>query len=275
MTGIHSKQEKLPFLTAASKPKPAADGITIRTVAEDILQETPGRQAHINEITSAAISTHRNLGLSADEFKKKLSSALAAAVKVRSGAVFTKVGVTNKSTGKTTYKKGIYKLKNAKQQIPLAQPASETNKNYFGKAGEFAVISELLFWGVNVSPMIVDQGVDLVAEKNNKYFYIQVKTASGQEGSWKFTIKKSSFDASHSNLMYYIFVMRTSASSREASKNLFVVVPSTHMDTLIKSRSIVGENAYSVTISTPDRGKSWKLNRTECNVFMNAFNHFA
>lgn len=52
-----------------------------------------------------------------------------------------------------------------------------TDKAFLAKGGEYAVASELMFREFNVSIMVVDKGVDLVVEKNNKYFNIQVKTA--------------------------------------------------------------------------------------------------
>lgn len=117
--------------------------------------------------------------------------------------------------------------------------------------------------------MIVDRGVDLVAEKNEKYFYIQVKAAYENDSAWKFTIKRSSFDVNHSSAMYYIFVLR----SASGSGNTFVVVPSTHIDTLIKGRSIKGDSStLSIKISSSAKGREWRLNNTWCEMFVNAFN---
>ena len=82
--------------------------------------------------------------------------------------------------------------------MPAVSAVSETpnvDTGYFGKAGEHAVSSELLFWGYNVSSMAVDQGVDLVASKNGKYFHLQVKTATPQSqpngvSKYQFSVKE-------------------------------------------------------------------------------------
>lgn len=55
------------------------------------------------------------------------------------------------------------------------------NTPYIGAAGEMAVISELLFRGYNANRMIVDEGVDVVAVKDDLYYYVQVKTTSINE----------------------------------------------------------------------------------------------
>ena len=52
----------------------------------------------------------------------------------------------------------------------------EVEGGYIGKAGEHAVLSELLFLGYNAALMSVDVGVDIVATKNNEIYNIQVKT---------------------------------------------------------------------------------------------------
>ena len=45
-----------------------------------------------------------------------------------------------------------------------------TQSQYIGTAGEHLVVSELLFRGYNASTMSVDEGLDIVATKDNKLF---------------------------------------------------------------------------------------------------------
>lgn len=256
-----------PIFAIRGYQKEMSQAAKLCMVAEDILQGMPGRAGHLDAIVELAVEQNMNLGLSADDLKQKISGALAADVK-RKGTVFAKV--TYKKAGKTVGKKGWYKIKAVSSMrlgAALAPPV-QADSIYFGKFGEYAVISELLYWGFNASPMTVDRGVDVVAEKNNKYFYIQVKAGYESDYSWKFTIKRSSYDANHSSMMNYIFVLRSSAEA----KNTFIVIPSTHIDTLIKSKSIKSESsALSLRISSIDKGKSWRLNNTDCSMFVNAF----
>ena len=97
--------------------------------------------------------------------------------------------------GKGGYKKGVYRLRKPKQPkpnkvtpviIPVENP-DDVKSLYMVTAGEMAVCSELLFRECNVSRMSVDDGVDVVAMKNNKTYYIQVKTV--QVKSEGFTVK--------------------------------------------------------------------------------------
>ena len=76
-----------------------------------------------------------------------------------------------------TYSKGYYsKRKRKLHPIDVPMQISE----YTGRGGECAVMSELLFHSYNVNRMMIDEGVDLVAVKDNIYYYIQVKTRQDQ-----------------------------------------------------------------------------------------------
>lgn len=71
------------------------------------------------------------------------------------------------------YNNGVYKKRPNKTTPKDPQkPASV----YVGTAGEIAVISELMFNGFNANRMMIDEGIDIIATKNNIYRYIQVKT---------------------------------------------------------------------------------------------------
>lgn len=230
---------------------------TIAQIAETILGEIPGKQAHIDEIVECAISSNRNLGMNADDFRLKLMSALASAVK-KKDATLAKVVGKNGNPKKGPFKKGYYRVKRVvsgpSDQLPLPMPV---DRSFLGKAGEYAVMSELLFYGFNVSLMAVDKGIDIVAESGGIYFHLQVKTATEQDGAWRFSIKTSSFDANHKGNTYYVFVLRAAAS------NMYIVLPSTHIDTQRKLGRIKGDDALSISISSPDKGKTWMLNRQD------------
>ena len=115
-------------------------------------------------------------------------------------------------------KRGWYKIYVKKQQISISPKpieiqqdgvVSSGNKNanmFFGKAGEFAVISELLYNGYNVNTMIVDEGVDVIASKNNMFYLLQIKTTMMKEkGIIHAFIKKNNFAKNSAfNVRYYI-----------------------------------------------------------------------
>ncbi len=103
----------------------------------------------------------------------------------------------------------------------MKPPIGNPDSNYMGKAGECAVMGELLFRGYNVNNMMVDEGVDLVASKDNVFFYIQVKTKSiSEKNRFYFQIKRERFDAFIGTQMRYILVARC-ASKEGYDRNIF------------------------------------------------------
>lgn len=80
---------------------------------------------------------------------------------------------------------------------------------YVGKAGEYAVASELFFRNYNVSMMGVDEGIDLVASREGRTFHIQVKTSTWKPpNDYIADIRKSSFERYSSSDTFYVFVLR-------------------------------------------------------------------
>lgn len=65
-----------------------------------------------------------------------------------------------------------------KQQpiIVVPPPPIPPSPLYIGKSGEYSVMSELLLRGFNANSMTVDDGLDIVASKDNVIYYYQVKT---------------------------------------------------------------------------------------------------
>lgn len=86
----------------------------------------------------------------------------------------------------------------------------EVEGGYIGKAGEHAVITELLFRGYNAALMSVDVGVDIVATKGNETFNIQVKTRniSKRHDAFYFNIRIVSFERHNAGRTFYIFILR-------------------------------------------------------------------
>lgn len=152
----------------------------------------------------------------------KVNSILLKETKNRQGD-FTKA--LNPKTRKP--KKGIYRV--VRRRLPdtlprpvdvtetVTQPAArETNlsvsTNYIGKGGEYAVMSELLFQGYNANIMSVDEGIDIVASKQNIFYYLQVKTTNLTDRlTASVSIKKSNFDRGLSSQLRYFVVVRCGA----------------------------------------------------------------
>lgn len=106
--------------------------------------------------------------------------------------------------------------------------------DFVGPGGELLVQSELLFRRYEVSKPVPDIGVDIVARKDDKTFYIQVKTRNMAEGPYSYDIKKQSFERTPKQGTYYVFVMRNpSAGSAD-----FIVLPHAEMAAMIKRGDI-------------------------------------
>lgn len=182
-----------------------------------------GNEMNIDEIAQDLVC-HNNEYKDAnpDDLRKKISSCMArATTKVVKGkrvenkdSIFMRV-----KNGKGGYKKGVYALRKPKKPKaekapePIIKPVEKVqtvHNLYLGSAGEMAVCSELLFREYNISRMAVDDGIDIVAIKSSKTYYIQVKTCTIQQESFTFQIGVKSFERYKSNDCYYIFVARAS-----------------------------------------------------------------
>lgn len=147
------------------------------------------------------------------------------------------------------YIKGKYQKR--KRCPPPYEPTCSTK--YVGTAGEFAVMSELLYKGYNVNRMVIDEGMDIIASKSDTYFYIQVKTttvASGENPNWQIPI--DNFLKFRNSEVRYVFVLRCGA--KELDKNMFFVMSYRDLDFAIKNGAVKQTDAnVSVKIKFNDK----------------------
>lgn len=224
-------------------------------IARTILEQE-GKSLHISDIAQKALQA--NLVEESDfvVFQKKLAGALAQNVKTRD-PIFKRTRVGGR-------KKGCYGLyskivKPAKVRLtPDDDP--ETNNLFLGKAGEYAIFSELLFRGYNASVMTVDQGVDIIASKAHRFFYIQVKTSRDSGDSFGFTIKKSAFEIHLNGGTFYILVARRKISDRYLCD--YVILPSSQIQQMILRGSVNGALSYSLKLTVSETGQ-FLINRIE------------
>lgn len=246
------------------RPNMQTDTEKIIAIASQILSANKAG-LHVDEIANEAVLKNTNMGLDANSLASKLSQVLSINVKSKN-PTFTRV--LNKDK---TKKRGYYKLRMTR--LPTVSAVSDTptvDTSYFGKAGEYAVLSELLFWGYNVSSMAVDQGVDLVASKNGKYFHLQVKTATPQSQpngvfKYQFSVKEKIFSSNHDSTMWYVFVLRKTFG------NDYVVIPSTELQTQRNRGNITGQD-FSIKITIEDKGRKYLMSgNVDINAFVNKF----
>lgn len=120
------------------------------------------------------------------------------------------------------YSNGYYK-KRKKKAVPADGTTLPTD--YIGRAGECAVISELIFHGYNANRMMIDDGVDIIAVKDNVYYYVQVKTTNIKNGRIYAQIGIEKFDQFINSQMRYIIVARYNDKGIERNM-FFLLTPS-------------------------------------------------
>jgi len=238
----------------------------IEQIAEVLRDER--KEMHVDDIAAALISKYPHIQIPADQLPIKVSAALSSDLsKNKRESIFLKP--KNKKGGA---RRGIYKIKIPRSSIPkeiVIPEQPRINSSYTGKAGEFAVMSELLFFGFNSSYMAVDDGIDIVASKDNKYFHIQVKTANLSDANkYSFSLNQRSYDAKDSSSTFYILVLRAFTGS--AYTNNFLIFPNNEIRRLVEAGIVLRGEKLSLRIEKDRNGKylingrenvSWALNR--------------
>ena len=172
-----------------------------------------------------------------------------------------------------------YYYKARRKSKPIDKPTETIDSNYIGKGGECAVMSELLFRGYNVNNMMVDEGIDLVASKNNVFFYIQVKTKCVEmQNRFYFQIKQDRFDSFVGTQIRYILVARCSLGKED--KNIFFQFTNNDIQRFMFKSCIPepaeNSNSLSIKIEYDERtGKAYLYNdraREDVSFNMNNFN---
>lgn len=270
----------------------------IKEEIRKVLSEKENKRVglHISEIADKIIAAKNNL-FSGNELPDKvqlqtrINGILLSDVNKKSGSEFSKV--KNPKTNK--FRKGFYKVRSmqGENSIPPPtppdkpeplppkpnpdKPTIEPNTLFTGKAGECAVMSELLFRGYNANLMMVDDGVDIVASKNNLYYFIQVKTTLlNEKGRIYVSIKKDRFDAFINAQIRYIVVARCKISGIET--NLYFVFNNQNIDEFIFDKVVnLNDSTISIKIRIDQNNgnKPFLYHDTkekDITFFMNKFN---
>lgn len=142
------------------------------------------------------------------------------------------------------YSKGRYRQRPNKA-LPGGADVLLQSKDFSGKAGECAVMSELLFRGYNVNRMMVDGGIDLVAFKDGFYFFYQVKTVCVTNGTIQAQISLDNYEKNkgYASQMRYVIVARYRAKDGR-EQNHFFVLTQYDIDKEIYDKSIKRGDAY-------------------------------
>ncbi len=233
--------------------------MNIIEIARTILEQE-GKELHFREIAKRAMILDKSLGADEEVVAKKFGQALTAHINKndkKPTSIFKRL-----SNGKGGFKAGIYGLKKKalpKHPIPLPG-VSPMITTFTGKAGEYGVFSELLYWGYNPAMMVVDHGVDIVASKEGEYFHIQVKTANPNANkSFNYKINKDVFEAHENSKTFYVFVVRRDVKGRPISD--YVIMPSSFIRQLM-DRNIIN-TGKDISLSITFENNVFKVNSQE------------
>ena len=153
--------------------------------------------------------------------------------------------------------------------------SSTIGSSYIGKAGECAVISELMFRGYNANTMLLDEGIDIIATKDNIYYYIQVKTTYVKDGRLYVKIKKERFDKYIENQIRYVIVGRY---GKEGDlRNIFFVFDPNTIERFARYEQCINESEDALNIKIefePRTGKYFMYDnnkRADVSYYINKF----
>lgn len=134
-------------------------------------------------------------------------------------------------------------LTNKKQADENIQNKFTNKGRFYGEGAEYHVVAELLYNGFQASNIPVDEGLDVLAFKNNKFYYIQVKHKN-LDNNKPIKFKRTSHEITGGGAMYYIFVLLS-----ENIRN-FLILPWHMVDSWITQGSIKlnAGNEYEVDI---------------------------
>lgn len=174
----------------------------------------------------------------------------------------------------TKDKSGKYS-KRRNRRIPIDTQDPIIDSNYIGKAGECAVISELMFRGYNANTMLLDEGIDIIATKNNIYYYIQVKTTYLKNGRLYVKIKKERFDKYIENQIRYVIVGRYGKD--DDLHNIFFVFDPNTIERFARYEQCINESDEALNIKIefePRTGKYFMYDnnkRADVSYYINKF----
>ncbi len=171
-------------------------------------------------------------------------------------------------------KRGVYRTKMEAElpEPPVGNSGSGKDTNFIGRAGEYAVMTEYLMRGYNATLMTVDEGIDIVASKDNKFTFVQVKTTHlDQNLKASVKISKASFDNNRQHNVVYVIALR-----EDVGRFRFLVIAQNIIE-FLHSQNVISLSGEYLLINVKykhSNGKPYLYHGThEADVFLyqNAF----
>lgn len=142
-------------------------------------------------------------------------------------------------------------VKQAKTHMTNTNKQSDTElpwkkRRFWGEAAEIHVMAELLYRGFQAANIPVDEGLDILAVKENRTYYFQVKHKD-LNNNQAIKITKSSFERTRGGEVYYIFVL-LSDNNRD-----FLIIPYHIMNDWIREKIVEDtDDGYLLYIKKQD-----------------------
>lgn len=147
------------------------------------------------------------------------------------------------------------------------------DSNTFGTAGEYAVMSELMFRGFTANKTTVDNGIDILAIKDNKYFDIQVKsTVLKEDSTISHQIKLRSYDRHNRGGVFYIIVIRS--TDKFTNKNYYLVFSTETINRYVQKNYMKASNEVISIKVYQEKGRLLLKNGVENEDITECINNF-
>ena len=126
----------------------------------------------------------------------------------------------------------------------------------------------MLYRGFQAANIPVDEGLDILAVKDNNTFYFQVKHKDISNNQ-AIKITKSSFEKTGRGNVYYIFVLLSNAKLLSNDKRDFLVIPFYVVNDWIRDGIVEAtENGYMIYIKVRD-GKYYLKEKKGLDYYLN------
>ncbi|MCL4555752.1 MAG: group I intron-associated PD-(D/E)XK endonuclease [Gammaproteobacteria bacterium] len=240
--------------------------------AVEILKTAGTKGMHVDDIVAAILDNHALVKDPPEYIKAKVNAYLSNKAgkvdKPKAGSEIKRV--TNTKTGRP--KQGWYRYQKPREpqgQRPHILPDT-TNTTLFGTGGEYAVASEYLYKGYNVSRPAVDDGIDLIVFKDGIFSNIQVKTSSSIKERFQFSIRTKAFENKSGISTFYVLLCRRVMKTHY--RNDYIVLPSTAIEFFVNQGHISKSDSsisFGITINATDQAM---LNgKHDITMYLNRF----
>ena len=161
---------------------------------------------------------------------------------------------------------GADAVKTTKSPVTNKNKQSDTKfswekRRFWGEAAEIHVMAELLYRGFQAANIPVDEGLDILAVKENRTYYFQVKHKD-LNNNQAIKITKNSFEKTGGGEVYYIFVL-LSDNNRE-----FLIIPYHIMNDWIREK-IVEDTDDGYLLYITKQNNHYKLKEKTLRNYLN------